>query len=100
MNIHCLPTMQYYMHDVCLGLYVAIVQRVTILFTLLAVLVDLCHNQGLATTEEGEEIVQYKYTWANCVVRLQCAKERETAERTIELLEEYKKIEEATVLKG
>ena len=92
--------MQYCMHDVCLGLYVAIVQIVTILFTLLAVLVDLCHNRGLATIEEGEEIIQDKYIWADCVVCLQCVKERETAEGTIELLEEYKKIEEATVLKG
>ena len=65
-----------------------------------AVLADLCHNRGLATTEEGEEIIQNENTWTDCVVRLQCVKERETAEGTIELLEEYKKIKEATALKG
>ena len=65
-----------------------------------AVLAELCHNRGLATTEEGEEIIQNSYAWTDCVVRLQCVKERETAKGTIELLEEYKKIKEAALLQG
>ena len=64
-----------------------------------AVLADLCHNRDLATTEECERILQTA-SWTNCVVNVQCVKDRQTAERTIKLLEQYNKMEEATLLNG
>ena len=55
---------------------------------------------GLATIEEGKAIIENYYCWPDFVVNLHCVKEQETAEGTVELLEKYQKLAEATVLRG
>ena len=85
----------------CFGpMYDSIHKQIILLILPCIVVADLCHNQGLATIEEGKAIIENIYRWPDCVVNLQCWKEQETATGTIELLEKYKKLAEATVLRG